>query len=99
VLDSKSTSSRLGLSENQGVPTELFGMTVFRKGVTQKLGFSGKHYLGEYKHIVLDEAQQISNIGLTLKVLTETFPQIQVITTGSSSFDILNKENSMKLVK
>jgi hypothetical protein len=43
VLESKSSISRLGLSENQGVP--ILGMTVFRKGVTQKLGFSGKHYL------------------------------------------------------
>lgn len=50
-----------------------------------------KNYLGEYKLIVLDEAQQITNIGLTLKILTDTFPQIQVIATGSSSFDILNK--------
>jgi predicted AAA+ superfamily ATPase len=50
-----------------------------------------KNYLGDYSLVVLDEAQQISNIGLTLKVLIDTFPQIQIIATGSSSFELGNR--------
>lgn len=50
-----------------------------------------KNYLGDYSVIVLDEAQQISDIGRTLKVLIDTFPHIQIIATGSSSFELGNR--------
>lgn len=50
-----------------------------------------KDFLGNYKLIVLDEAQHISNIGLTLNIINDTFPEIQIIATGSSSFDLSNK--------
>lgn len=45
-------------------------------------------FLGNYKLIVLDEAQSIPDVGLTLKVLTDTRPDLQIIATGSSSFDM-----------
>jgi uncharacterized protein len=48
-------------------------------------------YLKEYKVVVIDEAQVIPNIGKILKILVDTFPQIQIIATGSSSFDLANK--------
>jgi len=49
-------------------------------------------YLGKKTKIaVLDEAQYIKNIGLVLKVLTDTFPGMQLIVTGSSGFELLNK--------
>lgn len=47
----------------------------------------------EYKVVVLDEAQTVENIGLILKNFTDTYPQIQIIATGSSSFDLSNKIN------
>jgi predicted AAA+ superfamily ATPase len=50
-----------------------------------------KNYLGDYSLVVLDEAQQIRDIGRTLKVLIDTFPQIQIIATGSSSFELGNR--------
>ncbi|MFH1610941.1 MAG: ATP-binding protein [Patescibacteria group bacterium] len=50
-----------------------------------------KQYLGDNKLIVLDEAQKISNIGLILKILVDTYPEMQIIATGSSSFDLANK--------
>ncbi|MBD3232015.1 AAA family ATPase [Candidatus Dependentiae bacterium] len=50
-----------------------------------------KTFLGETKLIVLDEAQKIKNIGQILKILVDTFPGIQIIATGSSSFDLLNQ--------
>jgi uncharacterized protein len=45
-------------------------------------------FLGNYRIIVLDEAQSIPDIGLTLKVLVDTRPDLQIIATGSSSFDM-----------
>lgn len=50
-----------------------------------------KNYLGNYSLVILDEAQQIRDIGRTLKVLVDTFPEIQIIATGSSSFELGNR--------
>ena len=41
--------------------------------------------------VVLDEAQTIPDIGQTLKIMADEFPQVQVIATGSSSFDLAQK--------
>jgi predicted AAA+ superfamily ATPase len=38
--------------------------------------------------IAIDEAQQIPNIGMGLKILIDQIPGIMVIATGSSSFDL-----------
>jgi len=45
------------------------------------------------KLIIIDEAQRVENIGLTLKLLVDSHPEIQIIATGSSSFDLANKVN------
>lgn len=50
-----------------------------------------KSFLGGKKLIILDEAQRIKNIGLTLKLVVDNFPNTQVIATGSSSFELSNK--------
>ncbi|MBI5222599.1 MAG: ATP-binding protein [Candidatus Magasanikbacteria bacterium] len=52
-----------------------------------------KNFLGNHKIIVLDEAQKVLNIGLSLKLLIDTYPDMQIIATGSSSFDLANKIN------
>ena len=52
-----------------------------------------KKFLGDYKVIVLDEAQRVRNIGLNLKIIHDNCPDIQIIATGSSSFDLSNKIN------
>ena len=41
--------------------------------------------------LAIDEAQNIETIGRTLKIIHDTFPKLQVIATGSSSFDLANK--------
>ena len=41
--------------------------------------------------LAIDEAQNIETIGRTLKIIHDTFPHVQVIATGSSSFDLANK--------
>jgi predicted AAA+ superfamily ATPase len=50
-----------------------------------------KDIIGEKRLIVLDEAQTVENIGLVLKIIVDTYPGIQVIATGSSSFDLANR--------
>lgn len=50
-----------------------------------------KSFLGDAKLVVLDEAQKVQNIGTTLKILVDTYPEIQIIATGSSSFDLANE--------
>jgi len=48
------------------------------------------NFIGDYRLVILDEAQYVNNIGLILKVIIDTFPDIQVIATGFSSFDLSN---------
>jgi len=45
------------------------------------------------KLVVFDEAQTIQDIGTILKVFHDTYPDTQIIATGSSSFDLSNKIN------
>ena len=52
-----------------------------------------KELVGERKLVVFDEAQTIQNIGKILKVFIDTYPDVQIIATGSSSFDLANKIN------
>jgi len=47
-----------------------------------------KEYSEGYSLIVIDEAQRIPNIGRGLKILVDQIPDIQIITTGSSSFEL-----------
>ncbi len=48
---------------------------------------------GDVKLIVIDEAQQVENIGHKLKLVIDTNPDLQVIATGSSAFELLQKSN------
>lgn len=50
-----------------------------------------KRFLGNKKIVVFDEAQQVLGIGEVLKLLADTFPEIQIIATGSSSFELANR--------
>lgn len=49
--------------------------------------------LGSNRILVIDEAQRIPDIGLRLKLITDQIPNVQVIATGSSSFELANKLN------
>ena len=52
-----------------------------------------KALIGNHKIVIIDEAQSIENIGLALKLIHDTYPEIQVIATGSSAFELKNKTN------
>jgi hypothetical protein len=62
-----------------------------RQALTNKTSTELKEFLGNEKLVILDEAQRVKNIGLTLKLIVDNFPEIQVIATGSSSFDLSNE--------
>lgn len=49
--------------------------------------------IGNNKIVVIDEAQRIINIGMTLKHITDNFPEVQLLVSGSSSFELHNKLN------
>lgn len=48
---------------------------------------------GDSKIVILDEAQRIKNIGLRLKLIADSDSDIQMIATGSSSFELANEVN------
>ena len=52
-----------------------------------------KYIFGNNKTVIIDEAQRIEDIGIRLKLITDQLPDIQLIATGSSSFDLANKIN------
>lgn len=66
-------------------------------GVAQALAkqnpYELRRVIGNTPIVVLDEAQRVPNIGLALKLLIDTYPDIQIIATGSSSFDLANTVN------
>lgn len=45
-------------------------------------------YAEGYELIAIDEAQKIKNIGQGLKILVDQIPSIQIVVTGSSSFEL-----------
>lgn len=50
-----------------------------------------KSIAGDAKLVVIDEAQRIENIGITLKLFCDEFPTLQVIASGSSAFELSDK--------
>lgn len=50
-----------------------------------------KAITGESKLLVIDEAQMIPNIGLLIKRMVDNFPEIQIIATGSSAFELADR--------
>lgn len=45
-------------------------------------------YIEGYELLAIDEAQNIPNVGMGLKIIVDQVPGIQVIVTGSSSFEL-----------
>lgn len=50
-----------------------------------------KALIGDNKILVIDEAQMIHNIGLLIKRMVDNYPEIQVIASGSSAFELADK--------
>lgn len=52
-----------------------------------------KQLVAGHDRIIIDEAQRIENIGITLKIIHDNIPEVKVIATGSSSFELANQIN------
>ncbi len=52
-----------------------------------------KAIIGDNEILVIDEAQRITNIGIVLKIIVDQIKTVQVIATGSSSFELANQLN------
>jgi uncharacterized protein len=52
-----------------------------------------KALVGNKQLLLIDEAQRIPNIGLTLKLFTDQIKNVQVIATGSSAFELSSQVN------
>lgn len=50
-----------------------------------------KSLISGYELVFIDEAQRIPDIGVNLKIIHDEFPNIKIIATGSSSFELANK--------
>jgi uncharacterized protein len=62
-----------------------------RQALTEKTSTQLKALIGTSKLLLIDEAQRVTNIGLTLKLFVDAIPETQVIATGSSSFELSNR--------
>lgn len=91
----KTTLSKKILKEQSGLgkKTEYFNCEFL--SVKSKLETTNeqtlKDFFGNNDLIVLDEAQTIPKIGHILKIMVDTYPEIQIIATGSSSFVLANQ--------
>lgn len=54
---------------------------------------SWKRIIGKNSIVVLDEAQRIQNVGLKLKLITDQIPEVQLVASGSSAFELANQIN------
>lgn len=52
-----------------------------------------KFLIGNNKAILIDEAQRIDDIGLTLKRIIESYPEVQLMVTGSSTLGLKSSLN------
>lgn len=56
----------------------------FENATLKELGL----IIGDARVVVIDEAQRVGNVGITLKLITDNFPDVQLLVTGSSSLDL-----------
>lgn len=65
---------------------DIYAQNLFRNNELEVL----KRIIGDNKILIIDEAQRIDNIGLTLKLLIDNLP-LTIVASGSASFDLANK--------
>lgn len=52
-----------------------------------------RNIIGRHTTLVIDEAQRIQDIGLRMKLITDQMPDVKLIATGSSAFELSNQLN------
>ena len=83
------------IASQSNIPVEFFNGDEpdDRKSLTEVSSTELRRLIGQNKLVIIDEAQRIKNIGITLKLLTDQLKDLQVIATGSSSFELANEIN------
>ena len=62
-----------------------------RRAISDKTSTELRMLIGNNRLVLIDEAQRVGTIGLTIKLLTDTAPDLQVIATGSSAFGLSSR--------
>lgn len=52
-----------------------------------------KSVVADHQLIVIDEAQRIKNVGLTMKLITDEIPGVQLLASGSSALELTDEIN------
>ena len=52
-----------------------------------------KQLIGKHRLVFIDEAQRIKHIGLTLKLITDQFTNVQLLVSGSSALELSSEVN------
>ena len=64
-----------------------------RSLLTEATSSALSQLMGNAKIVMIDEAQRVKNIGLTMKLVIDNFKYIQLIATGSSALEFANEIN------
>lgn len=64
-----------------------------RSDLTDATVTSLTNLIGSNTLVIVDEAQRVKNIGLTLKLIVDNIPNAQVIASGSSALELANEIN------
>jgi predicted AAA+ superfamily ATPase len=59
--------------------------------LTNKSAAEPGSYIGNTDLVIIDEAQRVENVGITIKLIHDTYPVVKLLVTGSSSLDLANK--------
>ncbi len=83
------------IAEKTGVQNKWFNADEpdVRKWLNNPTSTQLKQLFGNAELVVIDEAQRIENIGITLKLAAENIPGIQMIATGSSALELADGIN------
>jgi predicted AAA+ superfamily ATPase len=88
----KTTLSNKILSEYDGRKLSVNADEIKYTGILSSRDFSKiKLLLAGNDLLFIDEAQRIPDIGINLKIIADNMPELKILVTGSSSFDLANK--------
>jgi predicted AAA+ superfamily ATPase len=89
----KTTLIETLLADRPGVLTLNGDETDVRELLSNTTSTRLRTIFGQAKIVFIDEAQRIENIGITLKLISDQIKDVQVIASGSSSFELANRIN------
>jgi uncharacterized protein len=64
-----------------------------RAALTNPTSTQLRSLIGNSKLVVIDEAQRVKNVGISLKLMVDQIPDTQLMVSGSSALDLANEIN------